>query len=50
MITAKQRFKDFMKETGREPTREEFESWGYHSRYWYEIRKKIEKDEEEGKD
>lgn len=47
MITAKERFQEFEKKNGRQPTKEEFEEWGYHRRYWYEVKKKIEKESEE---
>lgn len=44
MITAKERWIQFEKKYGRPPEIEEFEEWGYHKRYWYEVRKKIEKE------
>lgn len=44
MITAKQRWIQFEKKNGRPPTLDEWEDWGYHRRYYYQVRKQVEKE------
>lgn len=44
MITAKQRWIQFEEKNGRAPTLEEWESWGYHKRYYYQVRKQVQKE------
>lgn len=47
MITAKSRFKNFLKEKKEMPSLQIWKSWGYCEKYFYEVRKQVIKETSE---
>lgn len=44
MVSAKQRVKNYMKEFGSYPSKDVWLSWGYHDKYYYQVKRELKKE------